>query len=191
MKIIVFISADLADFEITLAAHLLRAIGGRKVVSAGYDLRPVTSQAGLTYQPDLTLDQAYDLVEVEGLILPGGPIREQGNDLTRLIQKLDGEQKLLAAVCFGPQYLGRAGVLDKRRFTTSCSEGTIRELTVKDPYPRINYVDERVVRDGHIITAKGGAFVDFAFAIAETLDVFAGREEEKTRLYHEIINRET
>ena len=106
-----------------------------------------------------------DLRDVEALILPGGPIRPQRDELTQLICKIDAEKKLLAAICFGPQYLGRAGILDQHRFTTSCSEETIQSLGVSDPYPRKNYVEARVVRDEHVITAKGSAFVDFAFAI--------------------------
>lgn len=188
-KILCFVTADMADFEVTLAVHLLRNIGQREIIPVGYDLSPVVSQAGFTQLPQQTLRQAAALDGVEALILPGGPIRNQGDDLTALIQQMDREEKLLAAICFGPQYLGRAGVLDHRRFTTSCSVDTIRSLQVPDPYPRRNSVDERVVRDGHVITAKGSAFVDFAFAVAEALGVYAGRQGEKDKLYTEIMGR--
>ena len=130
-----------------------------------------------------------DLPGVEAFIIPGGPIRPQPEGLTELIQKIHAQNKLLAAICFGPQYLGRAGVLDDHRFTTSCSIETIQSLQVPDPYPRYNYLEERVVRDGHILTAKGTAFVDFAFAVSAYLDIFSGKEAEKDRLYHEIMAR--
>lgn len=58
----------------------------------GYDLKPVVSQVGLRFVPDLTLRQALDVADVEGLVMPGGPIRAQGTDLTALIQKLDQER---------------------------------------------------------------------------------------------------
>jgi putative intracellular protease/amidase len=188
-KVLCFVSDDMADFEVTLALQLLRNKSDREVVPVGYELSPVVSQAGFTHLPNQTLAQALDLPDIEALILPGGPIRPQRRELSELICKLDAEKKLLAAICFGPQYLGRAGVLDSHRFTTSCSESTIRSLQVPDPYPRNNFVDQRVVIDENVITAKGGAFVDFAFAICEYLGVYTGRAEEKERFYREITNR--
>lgn len=188
-KILCFVANEMADFEVTLAIHILRAVGKREIVAVGNDLSPVVSQAGFTYLPQRTTGEAVDLAGVEALILPGGPIRSQGDDLNRLILKLNRENRLLAAICFGPQHLGRAGILDDHRFTTSCSEDTIRSLQVPDPFPRQNYVEARVVHDGNVITSKGGAFVDFAFAISDYLDIFAGRNAEKERLYNEIMAR--
>jgi len=188
-SILCFVANDMADFEVTLVMHVLRAVGKREIVAVGNDLSPVVSQAGFTYLPQLTPGQAFSLAGVEALILPGGPIRSQGDDLNRLIGKLNSENKLLAAICFGPQHLGRAGILDDRRYTTSCSEATIKSLQVPDPFPRRNYVEARVVRDGNVITSKGGAFVDFAFAVFDYLDIFSGRTAEKERLYNEIMDR--
>jgi putative intracellular protease/amidase len=188
-KVLCFVSDEMADFEITLVIHCLKTIGNREIVTVGYDLSPVVSQSGFTYLPHRTLMQALDLPGVEALIIPGGPIRSQRGELTELIHKIHNEKKLLAAICYGPQYLGRAGILDNHRYTTSCSEDKIKSLQVLDPFPRKNYVDERVVRDGHVITAKGGAFVDFSFAIFEYLDIYSGRNDEKESLYNEIMDR--
>ncbi len=186
--VLCFISDEMADFEITLAFHLLKSKGKKEIVTVGYELTPVVSQSGLTYLPNQTLTQALNIEGVEALIIPGGPIRSQRDDLTKLIRKIYAEKKLLAAICFGPQYLGRAGILDHHRFTTSCTVETIKSLQVPDPYPRNNYINERVVQDGQVITAKGGAFVDFAFAIAEYLNIYAGRSAEKEGLYGEMMN---
>jgi putative intracellular protease/amidase len=188
-KILCFVSDEMADFEITLALQILKNIGNREIITVGCDLTPVVSQSGFTFLPNRTLVQALDLTGVEALLIPGGPIRSQPAGLTELILKIHGEQNLLAAICFAPQYLGRAGILNHHRYTTSCSVDTIKSLGVPDPFPRDNYVEERVVRDGQVITAKGGAFVDFAFAIAEHLDIYSGRNEEKIRFYNEIMNR--
>jgi putative intracellular protease/amidase len=106
-----------------------------------------------------------------------------------LICKIDAEKKLLAAICFGPQYLGRAGILDQHRFTTSCSEETIQSLGVSDPYPRKNYVEARVVRDEHVITAKGSAFVDFAFAVADYLGIYTEIPDQRVSFYNDIMDR--
>ena len=189
-KILCFISEDMADFEITLVLHGLKNVGKRDIVAAGYTLDPITSQSGLRHLPDMTLAEALHLDGVEGLILPGGPIRPQQSVLTDLIVKLDTERKLLAAICFGPQYLGRAGILAHRKFTTSCPPEKIAELQVADPFPRQNYVDRRVVQDGHVITAQGRAFVDFAFKVFTYLDIYQADPQEQERLFRDIINRD-
>ncbi|OXM87709.1 DJ-1/PfpI family protein [Paenibacillus rigui] len=187
--IICFISDQFADFEITLACHKLTQVGQKQVLCAGYNLDPVMSESGLTYKPDLAIKDALNLHEVEGLLIPGGPIRDQKEELTELIQKLDQEEKLLAAVCNGPQYLGRAGVLNRRQFTTSCAVERIIRLGVADPFPREQYLEQRVVQDGHVITAKGRAFVDFSFAIFDYLDIYRDKQAERDQLFADIMDR--
>lgn len=188
-KVLCFISDDFADFEITLAFHKIRNIGKKDVLTIGYTDETVVSESGLTYKPDLTVREAIELEDVEGLIIPGGPIRSQRAELTELIGRLDREGKMLAAICHGPQYLGRAGILHRRTFATSCSEETIRQLGVENPFPQENYADERVVRDGHVITAKGRAFVDFSFAVFDYLGTYRNAAEERDRLYKDIMDR--
>ena len=188
-KTLCFVSEDMADFEITLVLHRLKNVGERDIVAVGYTLDSISSQSGLRHVPDMTLAEALQLGDVEGLILPGGPIRPQQPVLTGMIKKLDAEKKLLAAICFGPQYLGRAGILAQRKFTTSCSPEKIVELGVSDPFPRQNHVDQRVVRDGHVITAQGRAFVDFAFEIFTYLGIYQANPQEQQCLFQDIVNR--
>lgn len=175
----------MADFEITLAFHKIKTIGKREIISVGYDADVVTSESGLLFKPNVTIKGAMNLADVEGLIIPGGPIQNQKQKLTEFIQLLDKRGKMLAAICNGPQFLGRAGILDVHKFTTSCSEEKIKSLGVKDPFPRKNYIDKRVVRDEHIITAKGRAFVDFSFEIFDYLKIYE-KEEEKLQLLKDI-----
>ncbi|WP_028552243.1 DJ-1/PfpI family protein [Paenibacillus sp. UNC451MF] len=188
-QILCFISEDFADFEITLAFHKIKNVGKKEVLCVGYDSNPVVSESGLTYKPDLTLNEVMELKDVEGLIIPGGPIRNQQTELTELIRKLDREQKLLAAICNGPQYLGRAGILANRSYTTSCSAERIIQLGVDDPFPREQYIEKRVVRDGHVITAKGRAFVDFSFELFDYMNLYEGRKEERDQLFRDIMDR--
>jgi putative intracellular protease/amidase len=188
-RILCFISDEFADFEVTLVLNKIKKVAKKDVITVGYDSELVRSDSGLCYKPDLTLQEALKLDDVEGLIIPGGPIREQKKELTELILKLDKEGKMLAAVCYAPQYLGRAGILDKCKFTTSCSVDTIKALGVEDPYPRQNYVEKRAVVDKNVITAKGRTFVDFSFAIFDYLDVYKGRYAEQEQLFKEIMDR--
>lgn len=187
-KILCFLSEEFADFEITLACHKIKNVGKREVLSMGYNYEIITSESGLFYKPNLIIKEAMDLQDIEGLIIPGGPIRNQHKELTDLIRKLDQEGKMLAAICNGPQYLGRAGILNTCKFTTSCSKEKMNKMNEADPFPWENYIDKRVVREGNIITAKGRAFVDFSFAIFEYLGIYRNEEEER-QLYVDIMDR--
>ncbi len=187
--VLCFVPARFAEFEITLALHVLRDIGEKKIVTVGYTQEPVTSFNGLRCVADITLEEAAALPDVEAFLMPGGPICERNEALVSLIQKLDRQQALLAAICFGPQYLARAGVLNAHRFTTSCRPDHMKALGLPDPFPRAHFVEDRVVTDGNVITAQGEAFVDFAFAIAGALGLYAAHEEDLKWLYHTILNR--
>lgn len=188
-NILCFIPEQCADFEVVFALHLLNGYQDRKIVTVGYSRESVTAQSGIKYTADLTLEEAAELNDIEALIMPGGPIRERNERLVSFLQTLHQRGVLLAAICFAPQYLARCGLLDTRRYTTSCTIEHIRKLGVSDPFPRGQYVDERVVTDGNIITAKGHAFVDFAFEILKYLGIYTAHQDELDGLYMDIVNR--
>ncbi len=171
-----YLYPDMADFETVLLLHRLRNAGGRRIVTVAQSLEPVVSQSGLAYLPDMTIQEA-SADDAEALIIPGGPINNSQNAILPLIREMDRQKKLLAAICFGPQFLARAGALDGRAFATSCTPEHIAALGVEDPFPREGWQMRRVVRDGHVITAQGHAFVDFAMAVCRYLNVY--RDEEQ------------
>lgn len=189
-KILCFVSENMADFEIMLVLHKLKNVGHKEIVAVGYTRDSIVSESGLRYVPDMTLADVFDIGQIDGFLIPGGPICPQQPILTDVIHTLHAQQILLAAICNGPQYLGRAGILAYHAFTTSCAPEAIARLGVPDPFPRHNYVDQRVVRDGHVITAKGRAFVDFAFAIFDYLHIYEENPQEQQQLFQDIVGRE-
>lgn len=179
--ILCYIYPDMADFEVVVALHRLRNAGKRRIITIADTPDAVVSQSGLRYLPDMTIDAASAL-DADALIIPGGPINNDQNAILPLIRRLNTQGKLLAAICFGPQFLARAGVLDGRRFTTSCTPEHIAALGTSDPFPRETQVDRRVVRDGSVITAQGHAFIDFAVEICRYLSVYATPQQEYAEL---------
>ena len=178
-----YIYPDFADFEVTILLHRLRNAGGYKIVTLAETEEPVMSQSGLRYLPDLLISEA-NAEETAGLIIPGGPICNEQNAIVPLVQKMDEQGKLLAAICFGPQFLGRAGVLDRHLYTTSCSEETILQLGVQDPFPRQHFRQARVVQDGHVITSQGHAPVDFAAQVCRYFGVYRDAAQEYSQLFN-------
>ena len=171
-----YIYPDMADFEVTLLLHRLRCIGGRRIVTLAETMEPVFSQSGLRYLPDETITQA-SADTAEALIIPGGPINNRQNAILPLITQLLAQQKLVAAICFGPQFLARAGALEGIPYTTSCTPDHIAQLGLDDPFPRESFVNQRVVEHGHIITAQGHALVDFAQAVCRHLGAVEAQME--------------
>lgn len=88
---------------------------------------------------------------------------------------------LLEAICAGPRFLAKTGILDNVKYTTSIVEWTEaheQQFRESDPFPRHNFVLDRVIRDGNIITAQSNAFVDFAIEVCDWFGAFDGEEDK-------------
>jgi putative intracellular protease/amidase len=180
-KVLVFIYDEMADFEITFVTHLLGADGEKEIITVAYEDELIKSKSGIVYKPArLIKDVLKD--DVEGLIIPGGWNGEIRPELIELIQSLNVKGRLLGAICAGPRFLAKAGVLDKVKYTTSIVEWTeadVKQFMESDPFPRQNFILERVVRDGNIITAQGTAFIDFAIEVCDWFGLFEDEEDRK------------
>ncbi len=106
----------------------------------------VTANAGLEIVPD-AVDESlsgYDM-----LVVPGGFVaRELAEDDEFVSWLATADSEWIASVCTGSLLLGSAGFLDGKRATTH-----------PDAYDRLaeycDVVEERVVRDGQVVTAGG------------------------------------
>lgn len=182
-KFLCFIYEDMVDFEMTLACHLVN----KEIIPIAYEIKVIRSNSGMCYYPMATVKEALEYKDVDGLLIPGGQNDEQRQELTELINKLNDEDKLLAAICAGPQYLARAGIMAGKKYTTTLTKDKLKEYFPKvlvDPFPRDTYINENVVRDNNIITAVGNAFVDFSVEILDYFGEFKDEEEKRTYSTH-------
>lgn len=176
-KILSYIYNDMADFELTLPCTVAGLWIEKELITIAYEKEAVTSKPGLMYQPHATVKEALEFEDVEGIIIPGGWGDEQRPELTELIQKLNNENKLIAAICAAPKFLARAGVLNDKKYTTTLTPKYFETEGKDDFFPRDNFTGEKVVRDRNIITAVGASFVDFAIEIADYFKVFDDPEQ--------------
>ncbi len=136
------------------------------------DCSPLRSSTGLWLKPDVTFSEAPDF---DVLCVPGGggvnPLLTDEEVLAFLRAKAR-TARFVTSVCTGALLLGRAGLLAGRRATTHWNALDLLERLGAIP------VEDRVVRDGNLITAGGvTSGIDFGLAvIAELL----GREEAET-----------
>lgn len=187
-KIAVFLFDHMTDYEITFITHLLRVDAEKEVVTISYEDNMIVSASGLMYKAD-KLVKAVSADDLDGLILCGGWFGEVRKELVDLIQAMHAQRKLLAGICgAGTFFLAVSGVLNSVSYTTPITHWTQRHTQVfgdTDPFPRENYVAERVVSDQNVITALGTGFVDFSVAICHWFGLFSSvdEKEEFEKLY--------
>lgn len=181
-KILVFIFDEMTDYEITFISHLLGADAGKEIVTIAYEDKMIKGRSGFLYKPSRLVDDVLD-EEVEGLIITGGWYGQTKPELMKLINNLNSKGKLIGAICgAGTVFLAKAGILNNVKYTTPIVEWTQKHIEIygnEDPFPRENFVSERVVRDRNIITAQGTAFIDFAIEICDWFNLFENQDDKE------------
>ena len=172
----------MADFEVSLLIHILSRDLGYSVISISEDLSVIKSASGLHYTAHKKISDVQ-IEETLGIIIPGGWMNGVSHELINLIKKLNANQKFIAGICSAPWIIAKSGIMSGTKFTSSISEWDEekqKRLCNKDPFEWHNYVNERIVRDKNIITAKGIAFIDFSVAVCDYLGAFKNENEKKS-----------
>jgi len=175
-KLLCFVYDTMADFETNLAAHML-ADADKEVLAIGYEKRLYKGLSNFNFATTYTVKEALDLKDIEGILIPGGWERDCREELITLIQNLYADNKLVASICAGPEFLAKAGVLEGHKFTTTMTPERYEELACEDPFNREHYLNQRVVVDRNIITAVGRAYIEFGLAILDYFKSFENVEE--------------
>ena len=176
-----------ADWEI---GHLLVELRtGRftgvpwQVVTVGESREPVVTMGGLRVVPDLAL---ADVEPDDGdlLVLAGSGLWDtgQGDAFAKLAQRFLDSGIPVAAICGATAGLARAGLLDERKHTSAAKE----YLQATGYQGSDNYLDERAVVDGDLITAGPDAPVQFARATLQRLGL---ADERKLDAYEGVFHR--
>ena len=154
------------EMEAVTIIDILRR-GGVDVIAAGLDSAPVKASRGVTLVPDKTLDEALE-EDLDMVVLPGGlPGADNLNNDPRIhavLKKMADSGKFAGAICAAPVVLAKAGLLAGKKATSY--PGFLDKMAV----PGVTFVNQKVVKDGKIITSRGpGTAVDFALELVETL----------------------
>ena len=177
-NVYLYVCPNLADWETALAIAMMSNLNTDipkqceyNIITFGLTKEPVTTSGGVTILPDADV-ATVDLTGAAMVILPGSPHYEHDDPLplVPLIQDCIRNNIPVAAICGGTLFLAKHGFLDTVRHTSCGQEWLKRRAPGYQGEDR--YVHAPSVRDGGIITANPLGFVDFAFHILETLDVF-------------------
>ena len=165
-KVLVPIADGVEEIEAVTIIDVLRR-AGVEVVCAGLTGKPVTASRKVKLVPDRSLeeakDEAFDMV-----VLPGGGdgVENLKRDprIEAILRGMSQRQKWVTAICAAPTLLAAYGLLEGKKAT---SHPIRRDQTA---VKKVNYQEQRVVQDGHIITSRGpGTALEFALKLVEVL----------------------
>lgn len=160
---IVVVVDGVEELEATAPIDLLRRAGVEVTVAAAGGTPRVTGRNGIVLEADCLL-AAVTGKPVDLLVIPGGPGHKTllgQESLLKLIKAHHEGGGWTGSICAGPVVLGKAGILDGKRFTSFPATRDL--LPGREP-------DQPVVRDGKLVTSQGaGTAVLFALELVACL----------------------
>lgn len=149
-KAIVLLEDGFEDTELTYPYFRLQEAGFDVSLVADEGGAAKESKHGQRFEADLGVGDVspedYDVLVVPGGMGPDTMRTKEG--FVRLVREAFESEKLVAAVCHGPQLLIEAGVVEGRRMTSWPSVRTDLENA------GATVVDEEVVVDGRLVTSR-------------------------------------
>lgn len=169
-KIALLVYPEFSLQEVANLMSLFRWNYDSKTEIISSSLQGVKCEEGITIFPDKTCDE-FNVNDYDCLILSGcsdftlGIKDEKINSFLANLRKHDNF--VIAAICGGPLFLAKAGLLKSKKYTCSLYYNM---MELFDFFEIDNFIPAPVVVDQNIITAVGGAFNDFAVNVARKLD---------------------
>ena len=164
VKVVLFLATGFEEIEVMSIVDTLRR-AGVEVVIAGLQEGATEGSRGVNVIPDRSID-SIALDEFAAVILPGGSpgYINLGRDrrVRELVTQAFEEGRIVAAICGAPTVLADLGILKGKKATVF--PGKERDLTGAE------FVNERVVVDGTVVTSKGpGTAIEFGITLVELL----------------------
>lgn len=183
MKILLFLADGFEEVEALTTVDYLRRMDIVVDIVSITEEENVKGAHDIVVTSDTSIGKLENIDSYEGVIIPGGlpgatNLRDNPK-VIEIVKRTNENDKLLAAICAGPIVFAKAGIIRDKKITSYPGF----EEDLKDG----NYINENVVRDGNIITARGPALAgDFAI---EIVDYLLGKEKalelKKDILYKE------
>jgi protease I len=148
-RVIALVEDEYEDLELWYPVIRLREEGA-EVVVAGLGAPRYTGKYGLPATPDADAAD-LDMADFDAILVVGGWAPDKlrrSEHVLELVRVADRDGKLLGVICHGGWVPASAGVLKGR--TMTCTPG-IRDDVMN---AGATYVDEPVVVDGNLVTAR-------------------------------------
>jgi putative intracellular protease/amidase len=175
-----FVLDTLSDWEAVFAISFLNKAtyqalqthpGRYCVRTVGESRAPITTAAGVTILPDLTVDE-LEPAKSAMLILPGADtwLEEPRAAVLEKAKVYLATGVPVAAICGAVLGLARAGILDEKKHTGN----SLVELQQAAAYRgEALFQNQPAFTDGNLITARAIAPLEFAYQIFKKLEVYS------------------
>ncbi len=164
MEVLIPLADGLEEIEAITCIDVLRR-AGINVTTAGLNDHMIKGAHDIVIETD-SLIRLIKNKEYDGIVLPGGlpgatNLRDN-KDVIKIVKDINNKGKLVSAICAAPIVLEKAGVIANKNATSYPGFG--------NDMGSCNYIEDRVVIDGNIITARGpGVALEFALKIVSYL----------------------
>ena len=167
LKALFFLYEGYVDWEISVLSYILNVTGVEINTTALND--EVTHKGMFKVKLDMNIE-ACNPNDYDVLIIPGGEPDPFVKDdrVLNLIREFDDQGKVISAICGGSAFLAAAGVLRKRKYSTSIDD----DLAYKHYFNEAFKSETDVTVCENLITAEGNAYVEFAVAVGKRLEIF-------------------
>lgn len=149
-RVLTLLEDGYVDYEFSGPARALKAAGHEIIVASSQKGVDLVSKQGSKVTADLSYDEA-NTEDYDALFIPGGKSPEkvrQNPKAIEIVKNMAQSQKLIAAICHGPQVLVTADILKGK--TATCWSSVVDELTSAGA----KYLNQEVVIDENLITSR-------------------------------------
>lgn len=176
----VLLADGFEEVEAIEPVDIMRRCGIEVLTASVMVTKTVMGAHGIPVTADISVKE-INPGDMELLMLPGGgkghELLDASNDVHALINHAVANGLYIAAICASPSILGKKQLLSGKKAT--CFPGFEKYLYSAE------YVTDKVVTDGKIITARGaGAAADFGFEIASVLKNKAIADEIRAQMQY-------
>lgn len=149
-KVVVLAENNYQELELWVPYYRLKEEGAEVVIVGTGSARTYTSKHGYPVEVDKEARE-IDMAYYDGVVIPGGyapDLMRRYPEMVRIVKEAHEKGKVIAAICHAGWMLVSAGILKGKRATCF--------FAIKDDLVNAGaqYVDQEVVRDGHLITSR-------------------------------------
>ncbi len=165
MKTLALLYPGCIEFEIMLACEIMNQKFPIDVVTPdGLDHR---GSNGMVFKASRSIAGANPN-DYKAALIPGGdPGILIGNErLNNLLECLNANGAILAAICAGPIVLEQAGLLNGQKIAHGYKGPQLKFLSENGFFKETHLTDRAIIVNGNIVTARPDSFIDFAVEVA-------------------------
>lgn len=163
---LVILAEGAEEMEAVITTDVLRRGKVKTVVGGLIGSDPVCCSRNVVVKPDMSLEDAIKQGPYDAVILPGGMGGSQNlaksSQVKEILEEQEKSGRFIGAICAAPTALHAHGIGKGKTVTSHPS--------VKKNLDGYLYSEERVVRDGNLVTSRGpGTAFEFGIELVRAV----------------------